>query len=77
MKHNETLVDVNPFEIIVSYSSSWHDDGSGKEMRYTDIDRLEIVVKGEGFDLKKLIDRLPHDRAERVWKSIINELNYE
>ena len=79
MKHHETLVDVNPFEVQVSYSSSWHDDGTGREMRYTEIDSIELNIKGFGFDLLKLIQESKYsdDQKEKMMSAIINELNYE
>lgn len=79
----QTLVDDGPFEIICSYSFKWVTEPEDVDpelqtrARYTEIDSLEVVIKGEGFDIFEAINKLPNARRDRVMSAIINELNYE
>ena len=81
----ESIAANGPFEINVTYS--WEDSPDQWEechglhnvgrMRQTEIHSIEVVLKGEGFDLLALINQLPEARKDKVLTAIINELSHE
>lgn len=82
----ETLVDESGVEINVAYS--WCDSPEFEaepgnpntyvtSLRETIIDSVEVVIKGEGFNLMELINKLPVKRKDKVLSAIVHELSHE
>lgn len=78
-KSNQTLVDESGIEVLVSYryeeSPSFEAEPGNpntfvSEMVYTELDSVEVIIKGVGIDI------LPY-MSERQKDAIVHELNYE
>lgn len=77
-KNTEMLCDENGIEIVVAYKyeksgsqvESCHGDHEVGLMTYTELDSVEVVIKGQGINILPLLN-------SKQKEHIIEQLNYE